>query len=194
LKQLNLFEATNQTVKQAYEQKLLMSKDELIKWKARIAKLQKEVRDSKIEQQQQLFEVPKTTWHSWEEIDPFSLRQHPFNFYRRPQLAEPPDETNHGVIYFIIDKAMPIILYIGETKKTATDRWTGVHYCKEYLKRYIQLHRDYQLETLPASAFWQHILPEKKILRQWEKSLIEKWLPPFNKQMWSKFGQPFGRI
>jgi GIY-YIG catalytic domain len=119
---------------------------------------------------------------------------HPADFYRLPQYPEPIDGTNTGCIYFIIDRTLPILLYIGETKLTAHQRWLGTHYCKDYVMGYIEMHRRYKLDVAVCSAFWQHVPPDKKVLRQWERELILKWCPVFNKEMWQKFGQPFGRL
>jgi hypothetical protein len=172
-----------------------MSEDFLLAWKVRIADYQRDVREGKTAiEQPTLFELPKTTWHTADEIDPFSLPRHPSDFYRRPATVEPPDDSNQGCLYFQIDHASDIVLYIGETKLSARQRWLGSHDCKDYVLNYIELHRRYDLDVIVNASFWYHVPPQKKILQQWERELIYKWRPPFNKEMWQFYGQPFKRV
>lgn len=99
--------------------------------------------------------------------------------------------TLMAVFPIVIDNAVPLLLYVGETKLSAHQRWTGTHDCKGYTMRYIEAHRRFELEVAVCAAFWVHVPSDKKILRQWERELIYKWCPPFNREMWEKFGQPF---
>ena len=100
---------------------------------------------------------------------------------------------NQGCLYFILDRRWPILLYVGETKLTADQRWQGTHDCKDYILNYIELHRRHELEVEVVSVFWPHLPPDKKILQTWEKQLILKWRSPFNKECWRWWGQPFGK-
>ncbi|MFM7439858.1 MAG: GIY-YIG nuclease family protein [Snowella sp.] len=192
MKQLSLFdESRPYNVRRP--QSLVMDREALVKWKQRIFEYQQSAREQKQPQQQALFDLPRQTCHTPNEIDPFALRQHPADFYRLPQSPEPLDDTNQGCIYFIIDRSLPILLYIGETKLSAQQRWLGVHDAKDYLMRYIERHRQYELDVLPCSAFWYHVPPKKQILREWERQLIYRWRSPFNREMWDVWGQPFGK-
>lgn len=193
MKQLSLFEDERDRPFSPRPEKLVMDKDALVRWKQRIFEHQNSVINSQPPQQQTLFDLPQTTWHTLDEIDPFSLRQHPADFYRKPEPPEPFDNLDRGCIYFILDRILPIVLYVGETKLTAHQRWSGTHYCKDYSMRYIELHRRYKLEVAVCSAFWQHVPPDKKVLLKWERELIIKWRSPFNKENWDRFGQPFGK-
>ncbi len=193
MKQLSLFEDHNRYSLRPRPETLVMDRDALIRWKQRIFDYQQSARKQKQPQRPTLFELPKQTWHTPDEINPFSLRLHPADFYRMPRPPEPLDDTNQGCIYFIIDRSLPILLYIGETKLSVHQRWSGVHDAKEYLMRYVELHRQYGLDVQPGSAFWSHVPPKKKLLREWERELIFKWRTPFNKEMWQKLGQPFGK-
>jgi hypothetical protein len=170
-----------------------MSKDFLFTWKVRIADYQQQVREGKTVEQPTLFDLPKTTWHTADEIEPFSLPRHPSDFYRRPDI-EPPDDSNQGCLYFQIDHVSNIVLYVGETKLSARRRWLGSHDCKDYVLNYIELHRRYDLDVAVNASFWYHVPPTKKILQQWERELIYKWRPPFNQEMWQFYGQPFGKL
>jgi hypothetical protein len=166
---------------------LQMDASALAEWKERIGNHQRQVRESKPPEQGSLFALPQTAWETPDELDPFSLRQYPADFYRH----QPLDSDCKGCIYFIIDRLSEIILYIGETKLTVKERWAGEHYAKGYVMNYIELHRKHKLDVAVSSAFWIEVPPDKKILQQWEKELILKWRSPFNKEMWDVYGQPF---
>ena len=125
-------------------------------------------------------------------IKPFELPIHNCLFWRMPEPKyQFADCSNNGYLYFIIDNTLPILLYCGETKLTANQRWSGVHDCKDYIRNYIQLHRIHNLDVGVVSAFWEHIPPQKKILLKWERELIIKYRSPFNKESWKYWGQPF---
>lgn len=192
VKQLSLFDDDRPLSSRS--ETLIMSRDTLIQWKERIKEHQQQVRQEHQPQQQTLFDLPRSTWHELHEINPFRLRSHPADFYRKPESPEPLDDSNQGCIYFLIDRPAKIVLYIGETKLTVHQRWSGLHYAKDYTLRYIEQHRRYGLEVAVCSAFWLSIPPDKKMLRQWERELILKWRSPFNKECWQWFGQPFGKF
>lgn len=190
MKQLNLFEPDN--APNSSEQNFFMTKEELIQWKNRIYEQQKQARLRTKTQQQSLFEISQNTWHEADEIEPLKLKLYPADFYRMPPALKYLEDQ--GCIYFLIDHFAEIILYIGETKLSAYQRWIGPHYAKMYTLSYIERHRQDDLECAVCCAFWLHIPPEKKILLQWERELIFKWRPPFNRQMWEIYGQPFKRF
>jgi hypothetical protein len=190
MKQLSLFDESR-LYRVPRSETLVMDRDDLIRWKQRIFEYQQSVRNSKQPEQSVLFDIARQTWHSPSEIDPFTLRQYPADFYRMPRPAEPLDDTNQGCIYFIIDRYLPILLYIGETKLSVHQRWSGVHDAKDYLMRYIELHRQYELDVQPGSAFWYHVPPKKQVLREWERELIYRWRSPFNKECVQWYGKPF---
>ncbi len=166
---------------------LIMNQEELIQWKLKISNYQEFYRRNK-SKQETLFNLPQTTWYNSDDIDPFILKTFPADFYQYPELSDP---NNNGYLYFILDKYLPLILYIGETKLTAKKRWLGVHDCKSYLMKYIGLNRQYKLPVHQCAVFFYDLPPEKKLLRQWETDLIYKWKPPFNKESWQYWGQPF---
>lgn len=164
MKQLNLFD-TNSSSLTPRKESLIMDSEALIKWKQRIFKYQNQVINSQPPQQQTLFEMPKNSWHTVEDIKPFELPIHNCLFWRMPEPKyQFDDENNKGCLYFIIDNTLPILLYCGETQKTAAQRWKGVHDCKNYIENYIQLHRIHKLDVAVVSAFWEHIPPDKKVL------------------------------
>jgi hypothetical protein len=183
--QLNLFE---QPYSKLQNHKLIMDKSQLIDWKTRITNYQ-QLAKRKSSSQSTLFDLSSTTWHDPDEIDPFTLKRFPADFYDHPHLF---DSDNQGYLYFILDLSSSLILYIGETKLTPKQRWGGTHDCKSYLLRYIALHRQYQLPVTPCASFFYDLPPDKKLLRIWEKDLIYRWKPPFNKECWQYWSQPFG--
>ncbi|WP_048319191.1 excinuclease ABC subunit C [Crocosphaera watsonii] len=190
MKQLNLFDTNASSLKSRLPS-LVMDREALIKWKQRVFKYQETIKDSQ-PQQQTLFEMPKSSWHTVDDIKPFELPIHNCLFWRMPEPKYHfADESSKGYLYFIIDNTLPILLYCGETKLTANQRWSGVHDCKDYIRNYIQLHRIHNLDVAVVSAFWEHIPPEKKILLKWERELIIKYRSPFNKESWKYWGQPF---
>ena len=191
MKQLNLFD-TNSSSLTPRKESLIMDSEALIKWKQRVFNYQNQVRNSQPPQQQTLFELPKTSWHTVDDIKPFDLKIHSSLFWIMPEKKHQfEDESRNGCIYFIIDNTLPILLYCGQTKMTANQRWSGFHYCKDYIRNYIQLHRIHKLDVAVVSAFWQHIPPDKKVLLEWERELIIKYRSPFNKENWKYWGQPF---
>ncbi|EAZ88297.1 GIY-YIG nuclease family protein [Crocosphaera chwakensis] len=190
MKQLDLFDTQSSSLTPKKEN-LIMDREALIKWKQRIFKYQESLKNHQ-PQQQSLFEMPKTSWHTVEDIKPFELPIHNCLFWRMPESKHQfADESNKGYLYFIIDNTLPILLYCGETKLTVNKRWSGVHNCKDYIRNYLQLHRIHKLDVGVVSAFWEHIPPDKKVLLEWERQLIIKYRSPFNKESWKYWGQPF---
>ncbi|BAZ83818.1 hypothetical protein PN497_11910 [Sphaerospermopsis kisseleviana CS-549] len=108
-------------------------------------------------------------------------------FYRMP------DDYGQAALYFIIDSASELLLYIGETKHS-NKRWKGVHDCKSYIENYQELHHRYQLQTAVNIAFWWDAPVERKPRQDLEQALIQMWRSPFNKEMWELWGQPFGNF
>lgn len=183
--QLELF-----NIRPAYrveQPKELMSKDALLKWKKRVFKHQQRTLNTEPPQQTSLFDPPRSHCDS-DAINPFGLKLHNAQFYRLREHQE------RICIYFIIDNALPLILYVGETMQTAKQRWNGTHDCKDYLMNYVELHRKYDLEVKVCSAFW-YDTPENRTGRlKLESALIKRWQSPFNKENWNKYGKPFGKI
>ena len=184
-KQLKLFES--RTPYRVEQQQRLMSKDALLKWKAKIFKHQQRTLNTEPPQQTSLFDPPKSHCDV-DNINPFALRLHNAQFYRLKEHQE------RICIYFIIDNALPLLLYVGETMQTAKARWNGVHDCKDYMANYVELHRKYKLDVKMCSAFW-YDTPENRTGRlRLESALIKRWESPFNKENWGKYGKPFGKI
>jgi hypothetical protein len=184
-KQLNLLD-----IRPAYrveQSQQLMSKDALISWKEKIFNHQQKTLDTEPPQQLGLFDVP-TSHCDADIINPFQLKLHSAQFYRMKEIG---DEV---CIYFIIDNTLPLLLYVGETKQSPKARWNATHDCRDYIKGYIELHRKYKLEVRVCSAFWFDTPSDRTSRLKLESELINKWQSPFNKENWSRWGQPFGKI
>ena len=184
-KQLSLFEV--QSALRVEQPQKLMSKDTVLKWKSKIFKDQQRTLQTKATKQTSLFNVPLSHCDS-DSINPFTLKLHSSQFYRMQEHGD------RNCIYFIIDNSLPLLLYVGETKQTAKQRWNGVHDCRDYILNYIELHRKYDLEVRVCSAFWYDTPSDRKSRLKLESELIKKWQSPFNKENWRRWGQPFGKI
>ena len=166
---------------------LVMTKSALEAWKSRIFSYQQQLNDSLHPQQSSLFDEKQT--HCDEAlIDPFSLQLKSMSFYRMPM-----SDSGDPCIYFVIDCIQPLLLYVGETK-SSNYRWKSAHDCKSYLMTYVELHRKYGLDVAINVAFWWDTPASRKARLALEQSLIQRWRPPFNKEMWHLYGQPFKSI
>jgi hypothetical protein len=195
MKQLNLFDTNDRSLQNSHTTDLKMSKSFLISWKKRIFTYQETIREQQENQhlpsQTTVIDLPQRTWTQPDDINPFTLPRHTATFWNLPTYPEDVDDSTTGCLYFIIDHQLPLLLYIGETKLTASKRWQGIHYCKGYMLNYVELHRQYDLEEQVNSAFYYHVPRQKDLLLEWERHLIHKWRSPFNKEMWPYYGQPF---
>ena len=184
-KQLSLFNV--QPALRVEQPRKLMSKQALLNWKSKIFNYQQRKSQTENPQQTSLFDtVPSHC--NLNSINPFELKLHSAQFYRMREHGD------RNCIYFIIDHNLPLLLYVGETKQTAKQRWNGVHDCKDYVSNYIELHRKYKLEVRVCSAFWYDSPSDRKSRLKLESELINRWQSPFNKENWQRWGQPFGKI
>ena len=164
-----------------------MSKEALLKWKDRIFEYQQRTLNIEPPQQTSLFDPPRSHCDS-DAINPFKLKLHNSQFYRMKEHGE------KNCIYFIIDNALPLLLYVGETMQTAKERWNGTHDCKDYVMNHVELHRKYDLGVKMCIAFWYDTPSDRTARLKLERELIKRWQSPFNKENWSKYGKPFGKI
>ncbi|KJH70293.1 hypothetical protein UH38_18850 [Aliterella atlantica CENA595] len=162
---------------------LCMDAEALVRWKTKIAAHQQRTKENQLVQGT-LFDVAKAHIDP-DKIDPFNLCIHPMSFYRLPV-----DSPGAACIYFVLDSAVELILYIGETCRS-NKRWQGTHDCKRYLDNYQSLHYQHGLSSAINMAFWWDAPVQTKPRQQLELSLIQKWQPPFNKENWQRWSQPF---
>ena len=113
----------------------------------------------------------------------------PLNFWRWPQ-----NPHNGPAIYLVMDKPknleFHILLYIGETV-AAEKRWKGSHDCKAYLSSYSESMAKVGLKIQLNIRFWTDAPQDTYSRRRIEQLLIQKWLPPFNKETRGCWNTPF---
>ena len=102
---------------------LIMSSQALQSWKQRIFEYQQS-ESAPQPQQGTLFELAPNPCNAGS-IDPFVLELNNLSFCEKPDLG---DRT---CLYFVIDNAFPLLLYVGETHRTPKQRWTN-HDCHSY--------------------------------------------------------------
>ncbi|MHC5612384.1 MAG: hypothetical protein ACYTXA_15580 [Nostoc sp.] len=142
--QLNLFsDLTLAPARRA--EALVMSLEALLKWKAQILDYQQRVRESKPPLQVTLFDIAPNHYNP-DQIDPLLLRLVPMSFYRMPASC-----PGDACLYFIVDSAADLILYVGETCRS-NKRWKGIHACKDYIASYQDLHYRYEMKTAVKEA------------------------------------------
>jgi hypothetical protein len=181
MEQLSLF--GNTEYKTLKTTKPVMDAESLQEWKSRVFNYQQNIRNSEPPQQTTLFEVTPSYFNP-DKIDPFRLQLQSMAFYRMP------DTYGQAALYFIIDSAAELLLYVGETKHS-NKRWKGVHDCKNYISSYQELHYKYDMTTAVNIGFWWDAPTDRKSRQELEQALIQKWRSPFNKEMWEIWGQPF---
>ncbi len=185
VEQLNLFDHQSQPIFKSQQSRLKMNRETFINWKSQIQNHQQTVLNSPGSQQMSLFDL-KPNHCDPEEINPFELRLQNWEFFTMP------DDGDKTCIYFIIDTALPLLLYVGETKQTPKERWTGVHDCRGYIENYLALNYQYQIKNFVGIGFWWDTPIDRKARQQLEQALIQRWKSPFNKECWKWWGKPFG--
>jgi hypothetical protein len=161
----------------------VMDARSLVQWKSRILTYQQKIRDSPPPLQTSLFQLAPTHCDP-DRIDPFRLTLQSMAFYRMPDLF------GQAALYFVIDSAVGLLLYVGETCQSHK-RWKHTHDCKDYITSYQDLHYRYQMVTAVNIGFWWDAPIERKARQALEQATIQKWRSPFNQEMWDLWGQPF---
>ena len=153
-------------------------------WKQRVFKFQSQVQVNPLTLQGSLFELIPNHPNP-DSIDPFQLRQYHTEFWKWTF-----EDEGVAALYFVIDAALPLLLYVGETCQSNV-RWKGQHDCKRYLQNYVSAHRQQDLLVRVSIGFWQDAPKETRPRQQLEQALIQKWRSPFNKENWHHWGNPF---
>ena len=84
----------------------------------------------------------------------------------------------------------PLLLYVGETL-AADRRWKGEHDCKAYLAAYGEALQRCCLPPQLSIRFWSDAPTDTRARRTLEQALIQRWLPPFNKETRQRWSTPF---
>jgi len=154
-------------------------------WKQRVFTFQQEVQAQTTTQQDSLFASAPSIDEIAARIDPFSLPRQNIEFWRRQAI-----DVGVAAYYFVIDDALPLLLYVGETVKS-NQRWKGEHDCKRYVQSYVEAHHSNGLRAAVNIAFYRWAPDQTRDRQLLETALIERWRSPFNKQNWVFWGTPF---
>lgn len=123
-------------------------------------------------------------------LDPLALAAQHLQFWRWPSAPQA-----GAALYFVLDRPphleeRPLLLYVGETGR-ADRRWKGEHDCKSYLAAYGEALQRAQLRCQLSIRFWNDAPAAVKRRRALEQALIQRWLPPFNKETRARWATPF---
>jgi hypothetical protein len=123
------------------------------------------------------------------QFNPLDLRPQALSFWRWPQAPQ-----QGAALYFVVDQpstaSSPLLLYVGETGR-ADQRWKGEHDCKSYLAAYSEALLKANLSLQLSIRFWLDVPALIKPRRALEQALIQRWLPPFNKETRARWATPF---
>ncbi len=168
-------------------QELFLNKSQIKTWQKRIHRHQEHLfqgRPGPTEQGSLFKDLEQKS-----EFNPLDLVALPLSFWRWPKAPH-----NGPAIYLVMDHSEElnshILLYVGETI-AADQRWKGEHDCKRYLSAYTESLRNVGLKIQLTIRFWTDVPTETTKRRKVEQSLIQKWLPPFNKETSSRWNTPF---
>lgn len=162
--------------------------EQLLSWQQRLAAHQARLfsGEAPTTRQQQLWADPPEQQPG---INPLELQPQPLSFWRWPQ-----PQVQGPALYFVIDRSLdgerPLLLYIGETAR-AEQRWKGEHDCKAYLASYAEALQKAGLRTRLSISFCADAPADTKARRALEQQLIQRWLPPFNKETRGRWATPF---
>lgn len=122
-------------------------------------------------------------------LNPLTLTPLPLNFWRWPTSPQA-----GAAIYLVLDRPaaleQPLLLYIGETM-AADKRWKGEHDCKSYLAAYSEALQSCGLTQRLSIRFCSDVPRTTRMRRAMEQQLIQRWLPPFNKETRQRWATPF---
>ena len=170
-------------------QELILSRDLLQNWQRRIQGHQADLFQGEpdIARQSSLFGSDHET--VIDQLKPLQLTPLPLSFWRWP------NSPHHGpAVYLVMDRPAdlntPLLLYVGETI-AADRRWKGEHDCKAYLAAYAEALAKAGLTSQLSIRFWSDVPENTKARRQLEQQLIQRWLPPFNKETRARWSTPF---
>ena len=173
----------------APRQELILSRDLLQSWQRRIQGHQADLfqGEPEIAWQSSLFGSDHET--VIDQLKPLQLTPLPLSFWRWP------NSPHHGpAVYLVMDRPAdlntPLLLYVGETI-AADRRWKGEHDCKAYLAAYAEALAKAGLTNQLSIRFWSDVPESTKARRQLEQQLIQRWLPPFNKETRARWSTPF---
>jgi hypothetical protein len=197
-RQGDLFSAAADLAGTGLDPELPLLRHQLLTWQKAVARHQSPLfTGSKLAVQQVgLFDDPQPAASGGQPqlaLNPLQLRAQPLSFWRWP---EPPQRG--AALYFVLDhsplgagqQTKPLLLYVGETGR-ADRRWKGEHDCKQYLAAYCEALARLELAARLSIHFWLDAPESARQRRALERTLIQRWLPPFNKETRGRWATPF---
>ena len=168
---------------------LLLNAEQLRRWQSRLHQHQAPLFRGELPGSQQADLFAASPADPSASIDPTALTPLPLNFWRWP------DSPHRGAaIYFVLDRSpeleQPLLLYVGETL-AADKRWKGEHDCKAYLAAYGEALQRCGLPHQLSIRFCTDVPAATRPRRALEQALIQRWLPPFNKETRQRWATPF---
>ena len=173
------------------EPELVLAAPQLRAWQQRLHQHQAPLfrRECLASQQGDLFAANHPAATDPAAIDPLALTPLPLNFWRWPTSPHV-----GAAIYLVLDRPadleQPLLLYVGETM-AADRRWKGEHDCKAYLAAYGEALQRCGLPHQLSIRFCTDVPRSTKARRALEQRLIQRWLPPFNKETRQRWATPF---
>ena len=176
---------------------LPLLKHQLEDWQQRLAQHQRPLFDGQRGPAEQGLLFPQAQAHAGgdapevaaAQFNPLDLRPQALSFWRWPQAPQ-----QGAALYFVVDQpspaSSPLLLYVGETGR-ADQRWKGEHDCKSYLAAYSEALLKANLNLQLSIRFWLDVPAQVKPRRALEQALIQRWLPPFNKETRARWATPF---
>tara|TARA_Y100001968_G_C19446810_1_gene765839 strand:+ start:987 stop:1574 length:588 start_codon:yes stop_codon:yes gene_type:complete len=166
-----------------------LSPEQIQKWQLKVHSHQEKFfkGDNSIHQQTNLFS--EMTNNLIDKFKPLKLTPLPLSFWRlQKSYHEGP------AIYVVMDLfdngKKNIILYLGETI-AADQRWKGEHDCKSYIANYLACLNKADIASQLSIRFWTDVPTQTRARRKLEQELIQRWLPPFNKETRVRWQTPF---
>ena len=166
-----------------------LSPEEIKNWQLKINSHQENLfkGGTTIHQQTTLF--TEITNNLIDKFEPLKLTPLPLSFWRLPKSFH-----QGPAVYVVMDQfdigKRNLILYLGETI-SADQRWKGEHDCKDYIDNYLAALNKAGLSNHLSIRFWTDVPKETTARRRLEQELIQRWLPPFNKETRSRWQTPF---
>tara|TARA_Y100001970_G_scaffold293884_1_gene444277 strand:+ start:5822 stop:6415 length:594 start_codon:yes stop_codon:yes gene_type:complete len=168
---------------------VFIKKELIINWQQRIYTYQKKLFHGFDSEVNQFSMFPEEKDLLIQNLKILELTCLPINFWKSSEKYH-----DGPAIYFVTDTLKDgksnIVLYIGETI-SANTRWKGEHDCKKYIENYQESLTLNQIKSKINIRFSLDVPKKTKARRKLEQTLIQNWLPPFNKESRHYWQTPF---
>ena len=168
---------------------LPLQQDQLLRWQQQLHAHQAPLFRGEPAAARQVSLFPDAPADNAAAFDPLALTPLPLSFWRWPVSPH-----QGAAIYLVLDRPanleQPLLLYVGETM-AADRRWKGEHDCKAYLAAYGEALQRCSLSPCLSIRFSSDVPRSTRARRALEQQLIQRWLPPFNKETRQRWSTPF---